>query len=194
MKPAHRIGAIRRLRWSDIDFEHRRINWRAECEKSGYAHSTPKTQAVRTTLEKARQLHPRIGDGPILPSVSEPSRPAPPYYMRDLRHKAESAVGLGRKNGRGWHSVRSKFARSARAKSPAGCVSIKKRMASHTPLSSRIPRAFSIFLPAASRSCSAIIAIFSSRFRSRHPDHIDRKNSMSSSSLYQKPEPKEALQ
>ncbi len=68
------------------------------------------TQAVRMTLEKARQVHPRIGDGPILPSVSEPSRPAPPYYMRDLWHKAESAVGLDRKNGRGWHSVRRKFA------------------------------------------------------------------------------------
>ena len=106
----HRIGAIRRLRWSDIDFEHGRINWRAESEKSGYAHSTPMTQAVRMTLEKARQVHPRIGDGPILPSVNEPSRPAPPYYMRDLWHKAESAVGLDRKNGRGWHSVRRKFA------------------------------------------------------------------------------------
>ena len=77
MKPAHRIGVIRRLRWSDIDFEHRRINWRAECEKSGYAHSTPNTQAVRTTLEKARQLHPRIGDGqyfPVSASLHGPHR------------------------------------------------------------------------------------------------------------------------
>ena len=101
----HRIGAIRRLRWSDIDFEHGRINWRAEYEKSGYAHSTPMTQAVRTTLEKARQLHPRIGDGPILPSVSEPSRPrAALLHARSLaqgrercraRSKEWSWVALG---------------------------------------------------------------------------------------------------
>ena len=31
----HRIGAIRQLRWSDIDFEERVVRWRAEHEKSG---------------------------------------------------------------------------------------------------------------------------------------------------------------
>jgi integrase len=32
----HRIGAVRRLRWSDIDFENVLITWRAESEKSGW--------------------------------------------------------------------------------------------------------------------------------------------------------------
>ena len=32
----HRIGAIRQLRWSDIDFDEGIIRWRAEHEKSGY--------------------------------------------------------------------------------------------------------------------------------------------------------------
>ena len=31
----HRIGAIRQLRWSDIDFEERVVLWRAEHEKTG---------------------------------------------------------------------------------------------------------------------------------------------------------------
>ena len=39
----HRIGAIRQLRWSDIDFEEKVVLWRAEHEKSGYEHRTPVT-------------------------------------------------------------------------------------------------------------------------------------------------------
>ncbi len=54
----HRIGAVRRLRWSDIEFDNRRITWRAESEKSGYEHSTPMTQAAWVALEEARQLKP----------------------------------------------------------------------------------------------------------------------------------------
>lgn len=37
----HRIGAIRQLRWSDIDTEARTIRWRAEDEKTGYAQAFP---------------------------------------------------------------------------------------------------------------------------------------------------------
>ena len=32
----HRIGAIRKLRWSDVDMEHETIRWRGEHEKTGY--------------------------------------------------------------------------------------------------------------------------------------------------------------
>ena len=39
----HRIGAIRQLRWSDIDMEGRTIRWRAEHEKTGHEHRTPVT-------------------------------------------------------------------------------------------------------------------------------------------------------
>ena len=39
----HRIGAIRQLRWSDIDMEGRTICWRAEHEKTGHEHRTPVT-------------------------------------------------------------------------------------------------------------------------------------------------------
>ena len=39
----HRIGAIRQLRWSDIDMEGRTIRWRAQHEKTGHEHRTPVT-------------------------------------------------------------------------------------------------------------------------------------------------------
>jgi integrase len=37
----HRIGAIRRLRWSDIDLRRRTIRWRAENDKLDFEHVTP---------------------------------------------------------------------------------------------------------------------------------------------------------
>ncbi|MDE0081127.1 MAG: tyrosine-type recombinase/integrase, partial [Gammaproteobacteria bacterium] len=37
----HRIGAIRNLRWSDIDFAGLEVRWRAEHEKTGHEHVTP---------------------------------------------------------------------------------------------------------------------------------------------------------
>jgi len=50
----HRIGAVRQLRWSDIDFEGQRIRWRAETEKTGYAHVTPMTPEASAVLQFAR--------------------------------------------------------------------------------------------------------------------------------------------
>ena len=50
----HRIGAIRQLRWSDIDLEDRAIRWRAEHEKTGYEHVTPATaEAIAVPRESA---------------------------------------------------------------------------------------------------------------------------------------------
>ena len=36
----HRIGAIRKLRWSDIDLDGETIRWRSEHEKTGFEHRT----------------------------------------------------------------------------------------------------------------------------------------------------------
>ena len=46
----HRIGAIRELRWPDIDFEDKAIRWRAEHEKTGYEHITPLTAEALVPL------------------------------------------------------------------------------------------------------------------------------------------------
>ena len=51
----HRIGAIRHLRWSDIDLEARVIRWRAEHEKTGYEHRTPMTAEAVAVLREARE-------------------------------------------------------------------------------------------------------------------------------------------
>ena len=51
----HRIGAIRQLRWFDIDFEGGTILWRAEHDKSGHEHVTPVTAEALSALKEARR-------------------------------------------------------------------------------------------------------------------------------------------
>ncbi len=64
----HRIGAIRHLRWFDIDFEGREVRWRAEHEKTGYEHITPLTGEAVAVLEEARRMGAGTGNAPVLPS------------------------------------------------------------------------------------------------------------------------------
>ena len=106
----HRIGAIRHLRWSDIDFEDRTILWRAEHEKSGYEHRTPVTAEALAALEEAQRRNPGNGDAPVLPASRDASKCMGKSPVRYWWNRAEDLAGLGRKRGRGWHSLRRKFA------------------------------------------------------------------------------------
>ncbi len=106
----HRIGAIRQLRWSDIDMEARIIRWRAENEKTGYEHRTPVTAEVLAVLEEARMRNPRGGGSPVLPAPRDPSRCLDRSRVRVWWDKAQKLAGLEPKRGRGWHSLRRKFA------------------------------------------------------------------------------------
>ena len=106
----HRIGAIRQLRWSDIDLEAKIIRWRGENEKTGYEHRTPVTAEVLAVLEEARMQNPRGWDSPVLPAPKDPSRCLDRSRVRVWWDKAQKLAGLEPKRGRGWHSLRRKFA------------------------------------------------------------------------------------
>ena len=106
----HRIGAIRQLRWSDIDLDGRTVRWRGEHEKTGYEHRTPVTAKAFVALEEARRYNPGIGDAPVLPAPKDPSACMSRSLARDWWRKAVKLAGLEPKRGRGWHSLRRKFA------------------------------------------------------------------------------------
>ncbi len=106
----HRIGAIRHLRWSDIDLEARAIRWRAEHEKTGYEHRTPMTAEAVAVLEEAQERSAGIEVAPVLPAPRDPSRCAGRTLVRFWWNRAQKLAGLEPKRGRGWHSLRRKFA------------------------------------------------------------------------------------
>ena len=106
----HRIGAIRKLRWSDVDVESGLIRWRAEHEKTGYEHRTPMTARAQAVLKEAQRKNPGIGDAPLLPAPKDPSKCVGRSLVRDWWKKAEEFAELEPKRGRGWHSLRRKFA------------------------------------------------------------------------------------
>lgn len=106
----HRIGAVRLLRWSDVDLDKGRFQWRAETDKIGYAHVTPMTEDARAALVSARYHQPGIGDAWVFPSPQALDTPCSRHILRDWWKRAWSYAELVKVKGLGWHSLRRKFA------------------------------------------------------------------------------------
>ena len=68
----HRIGAIRQLRWSDIDLGGGVIRWRGEHEKSGYEHRTPLMPEALAVPKEARAESAGTPGAPVLPAPKDP--------------------------------------------------------------------------------------------------------------------------
>ena len=106
----HRIGAICKLRWHDIDFDDRTIRWRAEHEKTGYEHTTPVTDDALAALQEARRMSDATGNAPVMPAGTDPTRCMSSSWASWFWCRAEKRAGLAPRRGRGWHSLRRKFA------------------------------------------------------------------------------------
>ena len=106
----HRIGAIRQLRWSDIDLAGRTVRWRGEQEKSGYEHVTPVTAEALSALEETRRRNSGTGEAPVLPAPRNPLACLGAARLHAWWSKAQILAGLEPMPGRGWHSLRRKFA------------------------------------------------------------------------------------
>jgi len=106
----HRIGAVRKLRWSDIELGRRVVRWRAEDDKIGFEHVTPLSEAAGAALERVRHEAPAIGEAWLLPSPKDLGRPCSRHLVRGWWKRAEELTGLGHVPGLGWHGLRRKFA------------------------------------------------------------------------------------
>lgn len=106
----HRIGAIRRIRWSDVDLEGGAIRWRGEQDKIGFDHTTPLSSEALKALKKERKTRPVIGEAWVFPAPEDGTKPCSPDLLRVWWERTESLAGLKHEPGRGWHSLRRKFA------------------------------------------------------------------------------------
>ena len=125
----HRIGAIRQLRWTDIDIEGGVVRWRAEHEKSGYEHLTPVTAEALAVLELARRRNPGIGDTPVLPTPKDPSTCVSHSMARRWWKKAQEFAGLEPKRGRGWNPSVGAAGTQAESRDQSSQVSMGQRLA-----------------------------------------------------------------
>lgn len=106
----HRSNAIRQLQWSDVDFELADVRWRAETDKTGREHVTPLSPTAMRALCAERQRVPTVGHVWIFPAPGTPGEAVSRHLVRDWWRKLERRAGLPPERGRGWHSVRRKFA------------------------------------------------------------------------------------
>lgn len=108
----HRVGAVRQLRWSDIDLTRDAacVRWRAELDKIRHEHITPLSKLAVRELRRARRERSAIGDDWLFPSPSAPTKAVSRHLVRDWWAKLEKVAKLSPEPGRGWHSLRRKFA------------------------------------------------------------------------------------
>ena len=111
----HRIGAIRHLRWADVDIDRQMIRWRVQHDKIGLEHETPMSPAARSALVAARQQEPAIGDRWIFPAPTDPEVPMSRFLADAWWDRAEKLAKLPPEPGRGWHSCRRTFATELKA-------------------------------------------------------------------------------
>ncbi len=106
----HRAGAVRQLRWPDVDLEKGVVAWRAETDKIGFAHRTPLSDEALSVLARLRRSSLKIGDHWIFPSPTNANQPLPRDVATDWWRAAEKLAELEHVPGMGFHSVRRKFA------------------------------------------------------------------------------------
>ena len=104
-----RIGAIRQLRWEDIDYSTSAITWRADAEKMGVLWTIDLAAELVTEL---RRFQARLGavGGWMFPAPRFPDQPIDRWAMVKCLLQAERDAGLPKLVGGVWHPYRRKWA------------------------------------------------------------------------------------
>jgi integrase len=124
LDPGHRCMAVARLRWSDVDLEAGRITWRKASDKMRREHILPVSRVALAALKAERRRLPRIGDGWLFPAAREPERPVSRHLVGYWWDRLEAAAALEGVAGRGWHSLRRKFATDHRERPLADVMAL----------------------------------------------------------------------
>lgn len=106
----HRIGAIRQLRWTDIDWAGETVRWRPEVDKTGWDHTTPLSAGALEALRAFREVSGVIGDMWVFAAPKTLAGSMSEHFVRDLWLRMEGKAQLARVERRGWHALRRKFA------------------------------------------------------------------------------------
>ena len=105
-----RLGSIRQLAWSDIDFNGETIRWRADTDKKGKEWAIPLAPSLRDELKAFRLKLGGMFGGLIFPSESDPSEPIRSDVFAKWLRAAEERAGLPKLAGSLWHCYRRKWA------------------------------------------------------------------------------------
>jgi integrase len=106
----HRRMAVSRLRWSDFDLVSGTVRWTAQHDKTGFEHVVPLEETVLELLRAQRSRTQTIGKAWVFLSPTDRTKPISRNLARDWWERLEQAAGLRHVKGRGWHSLRRRFA------------------------------------------------------------------------------------
>jgi integrase len=106
----HRVGSVRQLRWSDVDFDGKRLTWRGEYDKLGCEHVTALSDVAITALAAARRRGKVIGDTWVFRQAKNDKKPWSRHYVRDLWDRLAKRTKLPTTQRYGWHAFRRTFA------------------------------------------------------------------------------------
>jgi integrase len=118
-----RIGAIRGLRWSDVDFGSGEITFRAEFDKRGRDRTIPMPAALAKELRRFRVELKAIGDGWLFPRA-ESDAPWPREIFAQLYERAERHAKLDHQPGGKFHALRRKWATERKGMAPADVMAV----------------------------------------------------------------------
>ncbi len=119
----HRIGSIRQLKWTDVDLGKPEVHWRAELDKIGLDHKTPLTPEAVGALRHLREQSGVVGDVWVFPAPKS-FGPVSKHLVRKWWQRMEKLAGLPKLAGRGWHSLRRKFATDLKHQPPADVAAV----------------------------------------------------------------------
>jgi integrase len=115
-----RLGAIRQLRWEDVDLTRNSIRWRAEADKKGKEWVIPITQQMR---DEVRSFRVKLGGsfGSLLfPTDKDPTQSMSRDTFGHLLASAERKAKLPKLDGSLWHAYRRSWATSRKGLPVAG--------------------------------------------------------------------------